>query len=68
MASVATTTNTRPAEKESGCNLKQLGKVTTGRSCIYIKRLEDIQMPTLEKMVKQAMVDIKRYTNPGGTA
>lgn len=49
-------------------NLKHLGKVGTGRSCIYIKRLEDIHLPTLERMVEQAMVDITRYTNPGATA
>ena len=40
-------------------NLKKLGKVTTGKSCIYIKKLADVHMPTLEKMVKQARVDIE---------
>jgi len=41
-------------------NLKKLGKVTTGKSCIYIKNLADVHMPTLEKMVKQARKDITR--------
>ena len=41
-------------------NLKKLGKVTTGKSCIYIKRLDDVHLPTLEKMVKQAGKDIKK--------
>ena len=41
-------------------NLKQLGKVTTGKSCIYIKKLDDIHLPTLEKMAKQAMEDIRK--------
>ena len=41
-------------------NLRKLGKVTTGKSCIYIKRLSDVHMPTLEKMVKQAGTDIKK--------
>jgi hypothetical protein len=41
-------------------NLKKLGKVTTGKSCIYIKRLDDVHMPTLEKMVKQAGKDIRK--------
>lgn len=41
-------------------NLKKLGKVTTGKSCIYIRNLEDVHMPTLEKMVKQAGRDITK--------
>jgi len=41
-------------------NLKKLGKVKTGVSCIYIKALDDIHMPTLEKMVKRAFVDIRK--------
>jgi hypothetical protein len=41
-------------------NLKKLGKVTTGKSCIYIKNLADVHMPTLEKMVKQAGKDITK--------
>ena len=43
-------------------NLKKLGKVTTGKSCIYIKKLEDIHLPTLEKMVRQSLGDIRKYT------
>ena len=41
-------------------NLKKLGKVTTGKSCIYIRNLDDVHLPTLEKMVKQAGKDITR--------
>jgi len=41
-------------------NLKKLGKVTTGMSCIYIRNLADVHMPTLEKMVKQAGKDITK--------
>ena len=41
-------------------NLKKLGKVTTGMSCIYIRKLDDVHMPTLEKMVKQAGKDITK--------
>ena len=40
-------------------NLKSLGKVTTGKSCIYVKRLDDIHLPTLEKMARQAVTDMK---------
>ena len=41
-------------------NLRKLGKVTTGKSCIYIRNLSDVHMPTLEKMVKKAGTDIEK--------
>lgn len=31
--------------------LKKLGKHTTGKGCLYIKRLEDVDLTVLEKMV-----------------
>jgi hypothetical protein len=43
-------------------NLKKLGKFTTGKSCLYIKKLADIHAPTLEAMVKQATTDIRKFT------
>ena len=43
-------------------NLKKLGTFTTGKSCIYVRRLEDIHLPTLEVMAKQAMTDIAKMT------
>ena len=33
---------------------KELGKVSVGRSCIRFKRLEDLHMPTLKKVLKLA--------------
>ena len=36
--------------------LSRLGKFTTGKSCLYIKRLSDIDLPTLKELV-QASVD-----------
>ena len=32
----------------------KLGKYTTGKSCIYIKRLEDVDTGILEKLVKRS--------------
>ena len=43
-------------------SLKSLGRFTTGKSCIYIRSLEDIHLPTLEKMAKQAVTDMKEET------
>jgi Domain of unknown function (DU1801) len=37
----------------------KLGKFTTGRACIYIKRLEDVDTGVLEKLVKRS------YDNAG---
>jgi hypothetical protein len=35
--------------------LRQLGKYTTGKSCLYVKKLDDIDLPTLIKLVKQSV-------------
>lgn len=34
--------------------LKDLGKYSTGKGCLYIKRLSDVNMTVLEEMIKQA--------------
>lgn len=39
--------------------LAKLGKVKTGTSCLYIKRLADIDMPTLETLIARSVA----YTN-----
>jgi hypothetical protein len=42
--------------------LSQLGKYTTGKACLYIKKLEDIDMDVLRQLVKQSAEHI-RETN-----
>lgn len=32
--------------------LESLGKFSTGKSCLYIKRLEDVHRPTLKKLIQ----------------
>jgi len=32
--------------------LKSLGKFKTGKACLYINRLDDVDLPTLRKLVK----------------
>lgn len=44
----------------SGCNgqedlLSELGQFKMGKSCIYIKKLSDIHLKTLEKMIKSTI-------------
>jgi hypothetical protein len=34
-----------------------LGQVKTGKGCIYIKTLEDIHIPTLEKLLRKSMAN-----------
>lgn len=41
---------------------KKLGKHTTSKSCLYIKRLSDVDLPTLKKIIK---VSVKRLRTHG---
>ncbi len=40
--------------------LKSLGKYTTGKACLYIKRLEDVHLPTLRKLVRQSVQHMRK--------
>lgn len=43
--------------------MKKLGKHTTGKGCIYVKRLSDINMDVLEQLTRTAYEDLKKqYT------
>src|SRR5688572_1569094 len=42
--------------------LKKLGKHTTGKWCLYIKRLSDVDLPTLKKIIKMS---VKRTRSRG---
>ena len=39
--------------------LKNLGKHKTGKSCLYIRKLEDLDLSTLTQLIKQSIVDIR---------
>jgi len=41
--------------------MKQLGQHSTSKSCLYIKRLSDIHLPTLKKLIKQSVKQLKDY-------
>jgi hypothetical protein len=41
--------------------MKKLGKCKTAKSCLYIKRLDDIHLPTLKQLIKASLVDLKKY-------
>jgi len=40
--------------------MEKLGKHTTGKGCIYIKRLTDIDMSVLEELTRVSYEDLKR--------
>ena len=45
--------------------LKKLGKHKTGKACLYIKRLEDIDLEVLERMINAS---VERKSRPGTTS
>ena len=42
--------------------MKQLGKHRTGKSCLYIKRLSDIHVPTLKKLIRDSVKRMAEIT------
>ena len=41
--------------------MEKLGKHSHSKSCLYIKRLSDIHIPTLKKLIKASLKDHKAY-------
>jgi len=39
--------------------LAQLGKYTTGKSCLYIKKLSDVNIPSLKELIVESVNHIK---------
>ena len=46
--------------EESNELLKQLGKYTTGKGCLYIKRLADVDLPTLKRLIEESFKHVKQ--------
>ena len=42
--------------------MEKLGKHSAAKSCLYIKRLSDIHLPTLKKLIKLSVKDLQTYT------
>ena len=40
--------------------MDQLGKHRTGKSCLYIKRLSDVHIPTLKKLIRESVKAVKK--------
>lgn len=51
-----------PGFKEFGVLMKKLGKYKTGKSCLYINKLEDVDEAVLEKLIDRSIkIMRKRY-------
>ena len=56
-----------PGFDEYAVLLEKLGKHNLGKACLYIKRLADVDLPTLKELIRQS-VEHMRETNPPGQA
>jgi len=56
-----------PGFDDGAALLKKLGPHSTGKSCLYIKRLSDIDLPTLKKIIVGSIVKMKK-THAGITS
>ena len=41
--------------------MKKLGKHKTAVSCLYVKKLSDLHLPTLKQLIKISTADIKKH-------
>jgi hypothetical protein len=39
--------------------MSKLGKHKTGKSCLYLNRLEDVHLPTLKTLIRQSVKDVQ---------
>jgi len=46
--------------KPQGALLSKLGNDSIGKSCLYIKRLSDLDYSVLETLVTNSVADVKR--------
>jgi hypothetical protein len=46
--------------QEQGDLLKALGKHKAGKGCLYIKKLEDVHLPTLKKLIRAGVKSVSK--------
>lgn len=42
--------------------MEKLGKHATGKSCLYVKRLSDLHLPTLKKLIRGSVKQMQSLT------
>ena len=40
--------------------MAKLGKYKTGKSCLYVNKLEDVHLPTLKKLIRESVKHMKK--------
>lgn len=45
--------------------MQKLGRYTTGRSCLYIKKLEDVNLDVLRELVRESFAHVSRRPSGG---
>ncbi|MFM8532628.1 MAG: hypothetical protein ACKOEC_03405 [Acidimicrobiia bacterium] len=40
--------------------MAKLGPHSTGKSCLYVKRLSDLHLPTLKKLISQSVKHVRK--------
>lgn len=48
--------------------MQQLGKHRTGKSCLYIKRLSDVHGPTLKKLIRESVKQMRKIVKEKSAA
>ena len=48
-----------PGVERYASHLEKLGKHKTGRGCLYIKKLDDVSVPVLKRLLKDAARDVR---------
>lgn len=41
--------------------MQRLGKYRTGKSCLYVRRLKEIDLPTLRELIRKSVEDIQAH-------
>lgn len=54
-----------PGLEQQGELLQKLGKHATGKGCLYIKRLDDVDLPTLKQMIARAVAHYRSDSEQG---
>lgn len=49
-----------PGFSDYGEILSRLGKFRTGKSCLYVNKLDDVDLESLEELVRQSVTEMKR--------
>ena len=50
----------RTGSEQARALLAELGRHKLGKSCLYIRRLSDVQLPILEKLIEHSVADTRR--------